>query len=426
MISAWGTGKDLSALARVLDLAQYPDNLIVVFRQEYRDLKDSTIFDFESYTGLKVNCDGDCIVTTSDPERPSKIMFRHIEQLNSLQNLNLGAFWINQAEELSGPEAFYLLMGRLRRNVPFRSGFLTANANGHNWVYNIWLSERSAENEIGMKGHKDYPCWQATTYDNADVLPRDYVDSLKSLPESIYKRFVLNDHSVAEGLIWPEFNEELHTCDSFYVPDEWKDSLALDHGHDHPTAVVFGAVDWDGTLLIYNEHFEAGALISHHANAIKIKEPYYQHMLRMIDPTCRFKNMQDGTRCYSVMEAYADNGITFRPSPMDAMASINKVGELFKKNKIKIFRDRCPNLVRQIKNWKWKRAKVGQERMKVEEPIRIDEDACKALTYLVAGRLEAPERAKKDPRGFTESSYEHTVSSRQSFAQNAYGVQHDG
>lgn len=383
--SAWGTGKDLSALARCMFLAQESeDNLGLILRKEFKDLQDSTIRDFESYTGIKVNSDGDAIIRTGG--RPSRIMFRHIEQLNNLQNLNLGFFWMNQAEELDDASAFCLLIGRLRRNVKRRSGFVTKNANGHDWAYKIWLEEKL--------GHPDYPVWQAVTYDNADVLPPDYVASLKDLPERIYKRWVLNDHSIAEGLVWSEFNEELHTCMSYEIPPDWKETLALDHGHDHPTAVLFGAVDYDGKLIIYDEHFKAGELISYHARAIKQIEPYWQNMRRFIDPTCRFKNMQDGDRCYSVIDAYADAGIYFRSAPMEAEAGINKVGELFKSNKIIIFKDKCPNLIRQIQCWKWKRAKLGQENKLKEEPVRIDEDACKALTYLVAGRLEAQEIPK--------------------------------
>ena len=384
IISAWGTGKDLSALARIMLLAkESEDNLILVLRKEFKDLQDSTINDFESYTGIKVDSNGDALVKTEG--KPSKIMFRHIEQLNNLQNINLGAFWINQGEELQDDTAFQLLKGRLRRASKRRTGFITANADGHNWCWRIWLEHKNTNPE--------YPCWEATTYDNADVLPEDYVRSLKDLPENLYKRFVMNDHSVAQGLVWPEFDEIKHTSDSFEIPDAWKDIIGLDHGHNHPTAVLFGAVNYDGKLIIYDEHYEAGQLISYHAQAIKTLEPYYQSMKRWIDPTCRYKNMQDGDRCYSVMEAYQEYGVSFRPATMDSQAAINKVGELFKTDKIIIFKDKCPNLIREIKEWKWATAKSVNGFVK-EEPVRLKEDACKALTYLVAGRIQSAEIPK--------------------------------
>lgn len=385
IISAWGTGKDLSALARVMRLCEFPDNLLLVLRREFKDLQDSTINDFQSYTGIKVNSNGDAIVPSSDPRRPSKIMFRHIEQLHNLQNINLGGFWINQAEELDSPQAFYLLMGRLRRNAPFRTGFVTANANGHNWCWKLWLENKNK--------NPDYPCWEATTYDNADVLPKDYIDSLKDLPERIYNRFVLNDHSVAEGLVWPEFNEVEQTCESYEIPSAWKEVIALDHGFNHPTVALFGACDYDGNLIIYDEHYSAGQLASYHAQRIKEIEPEYENMRRVIDPSCRNKTMQKKGTIYSVIDEYNDYGIFFEPGQNSWDAGVNRVGEYFKKNKIKIFRDKCPNLVREIKGYKFKPVLIGKEKGD-ERPIKINDDACDTLRYLVMSRPQMTFRPK--------------------------------
>src|SRR3990172_3090605 len=85
MVSAWGTGKTLCGILKVMRACeQYPNNLFVVFRKEYTDLRDSTIKDFEKYTGLKVD-------SSREVKLPNKscIMFRHMEQLNNLQNINL-------------------------------------------------------------------------------------------------------------------------------------------------------------------------------------------------------------------------------------------------------------------------------------------------------------------------------------------------
>lgn len=396
IISAWGTGKDLSALARIMRLAEFPDNLLLVLRREFKDLQDSTINDFESYTGIKVDSNGDAIVQSLHPERPSKIMFRHIEQLNNLQNINLGGFWINQGEELDGPEPFFLLMGRLRRNVAFRSGFVTANANGHNWDYNIWLKEfDKVENPLGKKGHPDYPSWEATTYDNADVLPADYVASLKDLPETLYKRFVLNDHSVAAGLVFEEFNESIHTLNSWEVPEidrSWKEVIALDHGYGHPTAVLFGACDYDGRLIIYREHYECEQVVSYHAKRIKEIEPDQAIMRRVIDPSCRNKMQKNGI-LYSIIDEYNDEGIYFEPAQNDWDAGVNRVNQYFKANKIIILKDMCPNLIREIKNYKRKTQKPWQEKID-ERPIKLNDDACDALRYLIMSRPQIPLKPK--------------------------------
>lgn len=387
MFSAWGTGKDLSALTRCMIFSQETeDNLGLVLRAEYKDLADSTIRDFETYTGIKVNSEANAVIPPiREGGRPSYIMFRHIEQLNNLQNINLGWFWINQAEELPSDQAFQLLKGRLRRPAKRRSGWVTKNANGHDWAYKLWLEE--------FKNHPDYPCWQATTYDNQDVLPKDYVESLKDLPTNMFKRFVMNDHSIAEGLVWPEFNEELHTCESYEIPKAWKETMSLDHGFSHPTAILFGACDYDGNVIIYDELYESGQLASYHAAKIKEVEPDFEIMRRIIDPSCRNKTMQKNGTIYSVIDEYNDYGVHFEPGQNDWDAGVNRVGEYFKKSKIKIFRDKCPNLIREIKNYKRKPQLAGSEKTD-ERPIKLNDDACDSLRYLLMSRPQLTLRKK--------------------------------
>ena len=410
-VGGWATGKSMSAIFKALLFSQEsPNNLGLICRKEFTDLRDSTIKDFERYTGLKVN-EGNKEVRLSNG---SVIMFRHAEELDTLKNINLGWFWIEQAEELLSDEQWFYLIGRLRRESKRRAGWITANVDGHNWIYKLWKEHSHTE---------DYDLTEASTFDNKENLPEDFVKSLDSIPENIKRRFVTNDWNIAEGLVWPEYVDELHSCNSYEIPNDWKDTLALDHGHDHPTAIMFGAINYDGLLLIYNEHYEAGQLISYHAKRLKEIEPHWENMLRYIDPTCRFKNMQDGTRCYSVMEAYQDYGISFRPSPIEAMAAINKVAELFKANRIMIFKDKCPNLISEIKQWKWKKPRPGHEKLAKEEPVRLKEDACKALSYLVAGSLMAPDRPKKIiPEGkMTASRFEELVNEQREHNQYAYG-----
>ena len=157
-------------------------------------MRDSTVHDFEKYTGLTVNSQRE--VTLSNG---STIMFRHIEELNNIQNINLGWFGLEQADELDTDKEFFMLFGRLRRSVEpssyfkslglaERSGFVIGNAGDH-WGKKLWK-------QGALEGSE---CIEATTYDNADVLPKDFLDSLnvlKTQKPEIYKQFVLNDWSV--------------------------------------------------------------------------------------------------------------------------------------------------------------------------------------------------------------------------------------
>lgn len=194
MVSAWGTGKSMSLIEKCnLACKMYPDNLGVIFRKEFTDLRDSTIKDFEAYTGLKVNASREVVIGKS------LLMFRHLEEMNNIQNMNLGFFGIEQAEELDSDEIFFKLHGRLRRANCQHFGAIIANVNGHNWIYKLW--------KAGKK--KDYELVEATTWDNEINLPPQYIESLRKLKvekPKLYKRFVENswdDEDIGLAIISP-------------------------------------------------------------------------------------------------------------------------------------------------------------------------------------------------------------------------------
>lgn len=194
-VGGWAVGKSMSLITRGMVYSQMiPDNLGIIFRKEYTDLRDSTVKDFEKYTGLKVNSQRECILPNK-----STIMFRHIEELNNIQNVNLGWFGIEQGDELESDLEFFLLFGRLRRQVepseefkslglPERSGFVIANAGDH-WMRPLWKEGTLDDSELV----------EATTFDNKDVLPKDFLDGLETLKKTkpeIYSQFVLNDWTI--------------------------------------------------------------------------------------------------------------------------------------------------------------------------------------------------------------------------------------
>jgi hypothetical protein len=187
MVSAWGTGKTMFGILKVVnDSEKYPNNQWLVIRKEFTRLEDSTIPDFEKYTGLKVGSDKNVKF-----KKGSIIMFRHGEQINNsdvLQNMNLGGFLMEQAEEFDTDNEFQMCRGRLRREgVPHR-GIVIANTKGHNWVWRLWKAPDKERNP-------DYELYEATSFDNEKNLPADTIADWRSMEKespALFRRFVLN------------------------------------------------------------------------------------------------------------------------------------------------------------------------------------------------------------------------------------------
>lgn len=199
-VGSWGTGKSLALIMRCMMLSEkYPRNQGVIFRKEFVDLRDSTVKDFVDYTGYRPNSERTVIL----PNR-SEILFRHLEEMNNIQNMNLGWFAIEQAEELDSDDQFFKLHGRLRRAGTSRSGFIIANTNGHNWIYKLWKAIPAAE-------RPDYPLFEADSFAAAAYLPEDTLTSWRALETrkpKIYKRFVLNSWEESDSsdvIIQPEW-----------------------------------------------------------------------------------------------------------------------------------------------------------------------------------------------------------------------------
>ena len=171
-------------ILKAMDMSnKYPGNKGVIFRKVFKDLNDSTMADFRDYTGLKIKAQ-DRTVTLPNG---SIILFRHLDELAGVvQNINLGWFGIEQAEEFESEQVFNVLRGRLRRNCvgDDHQGFIIANTNGHNWIWRLWKQEVLNNAEL----------FEGTCFDNPH-LPQTFIDDLKNMETespSHYRRFVLN------------------------------------------------------------------------------------------------------------------------------------------------------------------------------------------------------------------------------------------
>ncbi len=86
----------------------------------------------------------------------------------------------------------------------------------------------------------------------------DYLAMLSSLSEVERRRLLEGDWDVNEDAAFPEFHRPVHVCEPFHIPDQWNRFRACDYGYVAPSAVLWFAVDYDGTLYVYRELYEKG------------------------------------------------------------------------------------------------------------------------------------------------------------------------
>ena len=238
------------------------------------------------------------------------------------------------------------------------------------WTCNPDHPEHFVRREYIDNENIDVKSWHFTLDDNP-VLSDEYKRELKASYSGVfYDRYILGKWVLAEGAVYSEFDQNLHVVDAVDLPDDWMRIRGIDFGYTNPFVCLWGAVDYDGRLYIYDEHYQAKALMKVHAEAIKRRPGRFAWSVADHDA-------QD------VAELRAE-GIETKHAKKDVSFGIQKV-----KARLKVQPDgyprlfisrKCKNLLRELGLYRWADTRVGNEK---EEPLKQDDHAMDALRYMV-------------------------------------------
>lgn len=427
-MGGFGNGKTLAGAIKTYNHCMQKDAFFLIGRRHATDLSDSTQRDFLNLFGSmgKYSPKNGSFKFYKDGQPLSEVIFRHLDDLQSLTNMNLSGFWIDQCEEVS-EDVFDFLVGRIRRPVHRREGFITANMNGHDWLWRRFLKKIGKDGDR-LPNESDYSLITASTLENRENLPEDYVKGLLSQPKEYVKRFVEGSFDVFAGQIFDEFNPRLHVVRPFQIPNTWERFRSIDHGQNNPTSCHWYAVDFDGNVFVYQEYYRDKDVVSNHVKRINdmsrirttggdtLTDTY---AYTVIDPSTHAKTLEkDGYR-FSVADEYMDAGIPTIAGQNDVIASINRVKEylridptryhpflkdadgdsLMGSPRLFIFQQ-CENMIEEMAQYKWKNytgMSVGNpDRDEIKEaPVKRRDHAVDDLRYAIMSRPQSPLHSKQ-------------------------------
>lgn len=182
----------------------------------------------------------------------------------------------------------------------------------------------------------------------------------------------------ATGLVYKEFDENIHVIEPFDVPREWYDNISIDPGLNNPLSCHFYAVDYDGNVYVIREHYEAERDVAYHASKIKeIAEQLKWHtdgrgrISALIDSAA---NQHTLAYSKSVSELFCESGIMVNTNVnKDLFTGISRVKQALIGKKLFIFKN-CANLIREIKGYWW-----GDN----DAPKKRDDHALDELRYYI-------------------------------------------
>jgi phage terminase large subunit len=206
------------------------------------------------------------------------------------------------------------------------------------------------------------------------------------------------------GLIYKGFGNSNIIPHISIDSDEWQEMLknwtffnTMDHGFNNPTAWNWGAVDKDGKVIIYDEHYKSGLVVAEHAQIVKEKNNFLgiTPLYNVGDPSIANADPITGT---SIQIEYALQGVPIVPGNNDVKIGINVVARAFKDHQL-FFTQNCEKTVWEHARYRWSTwsSKVIAEKRNVkEEPNKKNDHTCDGIRYGMCSRPEHIQKVVKD------------------------------
>lgn len=215
----------------------------------------------------------------------------------------------------------------------------------------------------------DYKSFHFTSYDNP-YLPVEELDKArKELPEDRFAQEYLADFRKQEGLVYKEFNRDLHLYEEEPTREIINHMAGVDFGYNNPCAVIPIDEDSDGHYWIPYEWYKTRRVEAQIAD--------YVH-------SCGFNAVYPDPENPSAIEVLNQRGINVMEvvkGKGSVLSGIDAVKSLFKQNRIHIHKD-CRSLIHELETYAYPEKKPDKN--EADMPIKENDHALDALRYCLA------------------------------------------
>lgn len=198
------------------------------------------------------------------------------------------------------------------------------------------------------------------------------------------------------GLIYAEFDEKIHVVEPCIPSRDYLWVNSLDHGFRNPTAWLWHAVNFEGRVITFHEHYASGLVITEHASVVNaINQKFGRQPDYFVgDPSIRNVNAISGT---SVWEEYAKFGIAIVLGNNDVSAGLIRVARYLKPQPDEhgnttpywLITENCEHTIWEIKRYRWAswaHKRTEQDHNVKEEPVKKDDHAMDSTRYFFMSR----------------------------------------
>lgn len=255
--------------------------------------------------------------------------------------------------------------------------------------------------ELGQKQDLQYKSWRFTSYENP-FISKDEIDKAKTeLTEDTFAQEYLADFRKYTGLVYKEFNREIHIMEPFDIPETWSIYRGIDFGSTNPTACLWIAVDGDDNWFVVDEHYKTGETIEYHAGVINANSKSKRATATYGDPSGAQWISEFSQRGIYITPANKEVGTNFnswvrfgiekvseklKSIPGHMVSSVQRVEtqlERFQNMPSLFVFSNCQNTIKEFETYRWKEKSVtqAQDLNEPDVPEKANDHALDSLRY---------------------------------------------
>lgn len=260
---------------------------------------------------------------------------------------------------------------------------------GMEWIFDdVYIPAKEGTKDIGIveASMEDNPTLSQAAIDR-------YMESLSEEERLIRKN---GQYIHLGGSVFPEFSPVTHCIPrgQFKPTSKHRIIRTMDSGYTNPTVWLWLAIDEDGTIVVFKEHYQAKWNVAQHAEVVNkitdkiLAESNAELFLTTGDPAIKQTKEHTGT---SILHEYSKHGIYIAVDaiPNDRRVGLEKIQQYMKMNPktgkpFLMFSDDCPQLIAELPKLKWKKhasVKVAEQKNKLEDIRDKDNHCYDALKY---------------------------------------------
>lgn len=213
---------------------------------------------------------------------------------------------------------------------------------GRNWLTLTPLTEPWIYDELYTKQDKNVAVFTTDIRDNTTLSEAAIKDFESKLSEEEKEARLHGRFLHLSGLIYKEFNPNVHICERPRIKESWTRYFAIDPHERTPTACLWLAVDPHENHYIYDELWLDGMDLEHMAHAIHAQEGNIVPRIRLIDPHMDKENELVGG--FNVRKELMKHGIYCERGNSDPLLGKSRIKHALKPQYSAVYKTEVPRL----------------------------------------------------------------------------------